>query len=474
MYLHAAPPCGTASRAREKKISAKLKRKGIKEPQPLRSLDFPEGLPNLSGSDRIRVDKANDIYKRVAQLLELAIRMNVIASVENPTRSYLWSTKFFKELIKSGMLREVTFQQCMWGSKRNKWSTWYVSNSCFDELAILCDGQHEHEGWTIKKVQGKWHFSTSDEAEYPQQLCEKVADILLQQAVNAGVQLLDLQPKVKQPKTMQITMASTGRQPRGDRFPAIIPEFAYQVSRQTTMTLHSKTDKHLSKKLCDELQVPYPAKLLQIKEGKDYEEKKLFDVEIGVWRTPSQFVEQALQIQHPFDDSSSLDDANKINIFRLLTEGVEARATRCKIALEYYKQRAVDLQSAEDDLHHQLDEDRQRIVRGKKFLLFEEMCKDAGIEGENLHHLQLAGVSLTGEDAFTKLFAHCPQKPAMSVPQLMKSSKWSRNMILKKKKDQVGEAVRQAVWDTTLGEVNKGWLQGPLNEQQVKMRLGPL
>ena len=32
MYLHAAPPCGAASRAREKKISAKLKRKGIEEP----------------------------------------------------------------------------------------------------------------------------------------------------------------------------------------------------------------------------------------------------------------------------------------------------------------------------------------------------------------------------------------------------------------------------------------------------------
>ncbi len=102
------------------------------------------------------------------------------------------------------------------------------------------------------------------------------------------------------------------------------------------------------------------------------------------------------------------------------------------------------------------------------------MCKDAGIKGENLHHLQLAGVSLTGEDAHTKLFAHHPQKPAMSVPQLMKSSKWSRNMVLKKKKEQVGEAVLQAVWDTTLGEVEKGWLQGPLNEQQVKQRLGPL
>ncbi len=294
--------------------------------------------------------------------------MKAIVSVENPTRSYLWSTKFFKKLIESGLLREIIFQQCMWGSTRNKWSTWYVSHSCFDEMAILCDGQRQHEGWTIKSVQGKWHFSTSDEAEYPQQLCDKVAEVLLQQAIDAGVQQLEIQQKKKQPKTMQVTMASAGRQPRGDRFPAIIPEFAYQVSRQISLTLHSKTDKRLSKTMCDELQVPYPAKLLQVEEGKNNEEKS-FEVEIGIWRTPSQFVEQALQIQHPFDDSSSLDDANKLNMFQLLTEGAEARATRCKVALGYYKQRAVALQSAEDELHHQLDEDRKRIVQGKRFIV---------------------------------------------------------------------------------------------------------
>lgn len=473
MYLHAAPPCGTASRAREKKISSRLKKKGVPEPRPLRSTAFPEGLPSLAGSDKTRVLKANDIYKRIALLVETAMQMNIVASVENPTRSYLWTTKFFKHMIDLGDLHEVTFQQCMWGSSRNKWSTWYVSHSCFDEQAVLCDGLHEHEGWTIRKVNGRWHFATADEAEYPQELCNKVADIILQVAINAGGQQLQTQPKQPKTKNLQLTMAAAGRQPRGDKFPAIIPEFAYKVSRQTSLALDVKKNKHLSAKLCDELQVPHPAKLLQIETGKDEEEKK-YTAEIGVWRTPDEFVEQAMLVQHPFDDSSSMDDTNKMNIFLLLTEGPEARATKCKISLEYYKQRAAALQEEEDFIHRQLDEDRQRIVKGKRSLLFEEMCRDAGIHGEDLHHLQLAGVNLTGEDGDTRLFTKQAQKPAMSVVQLMKSSKWSRNMILRRKKEQTTDEVRQAVWDTTLGEVERGWLQGPFTEQQVRLRLGPL
>lgn len=149
MYLHAAPPCGTASKAREKKISSRLKKKGVPEPRPLRSTACPEGLPSLTGSEKTRVQKANDIYKRIAMLAEAAIQMNIVVSVENPTRSYLWSTKFFKHLIDSEYLHEVTFQQCMWGSSRNKWSTWYVS-----PLLFVTDHMNMKDGPFVKSMAG--------------------------------------------------------------------------------------------------------------------------------------------------------------------------------------------------------------------------------------------------------------------------------------------------------------------------------
>ena len=47
--IHFAPPCGTASAARQKPIPSFIKN-GVPSPQPLRSSAFPLGLPNLRGT----------------------------------------------------------------------------------------------------------------------------------------------------------------------------------------------------------------------------------------------------------------------------------------------------------------------------------------------------------------------------------------------------------------------------------------
>ena len=54
VYVHMGPPCGTASRAREIRAS-----RSSHGPPPLRSTQFPEGLPRLTGPNKTRVDQAN-------------------------------------------------------------------------------------------------------------------------------------------------------------------------------------------------------------------------------------------------------------------------------------------------------------------------------------------------------------------------------------------------------------------------------
>ena len=98
-YFHAAPPCGTCSRARERKNRRRLRRRGAPEPVPLRSTRFPDGLPNLPRGQQRRVDTANRVYRNVARILRWAINKGCIVSIENPTRSHIWSTKYIKALI---------------------------------------------------------------------------------------------------------------------------------------------------------------------------------------------------------------------------------------------------------------------------------------------------------------------------------------------------------------------------------------
>ena len=52
-----APPCGTASAA------GNIQREDDPDlPQPLRSAEFPDGLPGLQGTDLLRVEQSNILY----------------------------------------------------------------------------------------------------------------------------------------------------------------------------------------------------------------------------------------------------------------------------------------------------------------------------------------------------------------------------------------------------------------------------
>jgi hypothetical protein len=63
LCVHFAPVCGTASKARE------IPRADVPfAPLPLRSCDFPHGLPSLSGIELKRVELANELFRYTCHL----------------------------------------------------------------------------------------------------------------------------------------------------------------------------------------------------------------------------------------------------------------------------------------------------------------------------------------------------------------------------------------------------------------------
>ena len=63
-FVWAAPPCGTARKARERPIP-----NCNNAPQPLRSLDQPDGLPGLGGLDKAKTELANQSYEGLCRVL---------------------------------------------------------------------------------------------------------------------------------------------------------------------------------------------------------------------------------------------------------------------------------------------------------------------------------------------------------------------------------------------------------------------
>jgi len=85
---HLAPPCGTASKARERPLPESLAH--IKA-DPLRSQQQPLGLEGLTGLDATRVAAANSLYAlTIVVFLILYVRGSTF-SVENPANSYFWA-----------------------------------------------------------------------------------------------------------------------------------------------------------------------------------------------------------------------------------------------------------------------------------------------------------------------------------------------------------------------------------------------
>ena len=92
LYVHGGPPCGTATRARDRPVPKRLRMRGAPDPRPLRSEAHPLGFPELLAdhpdeSLRVaseKVKKANCIYNNMAKFFEFCIGQAVYFTVEKP------------------------------------------------------------------------------------------------------------------------------------------------------------------------------------------------------------------------------------------------------------------------------------------------------------------------------------------------------------------------------------------------------
>ena len=182
LAVHIAPPCGTASRARERPLASHLLAKGFKSPRPLRSSDFPGGIPGISEQDTVRVQAANAFYRNSIKIFKFCLAGSILCTVENPTRSWMWHYDEWPILLTRTDVFSAIFQNCMHGGNRDKWSTWVSTSSRILALSAVCDNSHMHKPWGATgdtDNKRKLNYATAEEAAYPTLLCERVVDIYI-------------------------------------------------------------------------------------------------------------------------------------------------------------------------------------------------------------------------------------------------------------------------------------------------------
>ena len=335
VYVHFAPPCGTASRARLIQNSEQ------NLPPPLRNDQYPNGLPWLTMDQQIRVDKANNLYSITCRLIRLCEDHHILWSCENPGRSFMWQTTPFQQLFSTMQCLSTKMHHCMFGSSRRKLTRLIHNIPSFHHLHQLCDNQHEHEPWG-QKSDGSW--ATAEETAYPWPLARAIAAQVLLQLQDLGV---ECHPPsfAEQEATLQAMRAATNIQPRKN-LPSLVPEFKEITTQVDSASLPSRARK---------LSTPKRGYVASALKG---------HVTIGIHFSPEEFIHEALSLRHPTEQQSLFPKEVRENVAHLSGRTVHQVAIERAEQIRKWTAYAIDTDKEERAAKSNLKEVEKGFLEG--------------------------------------------------------------------------------------------------------------
>ena len=222
VYIHLAPPCGTASAARGIPVPGCPQEM---QPAPLRTKEFPDGLQGLTGLNLLKVEKANALYRATSIIVQFCGIL-----VLNSLNSLFWLTKPMVELFELCEGYRVVFDSCMMGGQRDKATLWWCNRQIFSPLALRCSRDHPHRNWTpvFDKTNKRFNFPTAEEAAYPEVLCDRVAN-LVDQALRQRnfTKLQNLEQQIHHQRSTATNSILMGLLPRGRKLLPLVSEFQF-------------------------------------------------------------------------------------------------------------------------------------------------------------------------------------------------------------------------------------------------------
>jgi hypothetical protein len=490
-------PCGTASRAREIQD-----RPGL--PRPLRTAREPWGRTDIQFGEQeaVRMATANAVYRAALRLIESCTARGVRWIIENPLNSLLWYIPEYVQLLALPNVRDVCYSACMVGGTRAKRQRLRGTEPSMHVVAELwCDGSHQHEPWR----QGST-LMTATEAEYPRQFCRMLAGEFAKawaprssaKGSRPSSLAVAASAAARMPRGMGLAAArkaAAGTQPRYGQMPQLVPEYKtvqlLRCSKPEAAELAAKPDGGWLKVKRDVTggTLQQGSRVLKVfnQKGGRLEDAEVSLVLAGFPWTPSEFIEQAEEVEHPFSRPVKLPDRSLNAVFEVFTQGPSAIEAARRRELRRWEKRAAELDDQEREMFSKApvdvkacwsgtcdwDEAMRGQWKGKRTLLLEEMAKAAGVPNPGL----IAAYLRTGAPAFghvpaSGLFEKEPFEATKSMKEVLQASKWSKPQLRSSVRPSRQPEVDEEVVRRTDDECAEGKAIGPLTEEQVDALLG--
>ena len=467
LSIHLGLPCGTCSRARERELPEHL-RSQHSAPPPLRSAEHLMGMPGLVGTNLAKVQAANTLYYFGVQLLFLCFELDILVSVENPARSWLWGilTKLVAAINNAeftkwyAALTSTDFHACMHGGERNKRTRLLASQGLYDELAAECDNSHQHKPWFVVKRGSGLEFATALEAEYPRVLSTRMAACLKRQAEQRHLRLgphLSSAQKARHAWGVQTSKAKP-----------LIPEFkgfhhsAVEDPQEGYKLLATPPTGAQSTELLSENEGQLESEHKRVRKTFKY----------GIQWKPEEFFEEAKAVLHPKDPQKALPLVLKEAVIHVMSSSpVEVAKHRLSVVLALHR-KASELAAEEQQLKASMDQQTAHVLSNKRLCLWKHLLETTGFADMQVVDLVTNGIPLYGSHTKPPNFPDDWRPSLISVDELLESSVWRRKALMGAEHSKMEDCVQDDLHEATMKEVELGHLHGPLSEEEVTAHFG--
>ena len=225
-------------------------------------------------------------------------------------------------------------------------------------------------------------------------------------------------------------------------------------------------------------QLPQFAKLLSVEKvsgGDSNRQQQNCKYKFGIFRSAKQWVDDAVQLKHPFDLYHAVPDELLKVVFDVLTLGPAVIARRRAATLKRWITMARELEGSEKSLKSRLEPGVESILRPKRVALLKRLAEDINWPDLAFFDELTQGFKIVGLQEPSGIFDLEPRPPSFTAESLDDAAKFLRPAILGKAKSALVDDDTRLLWEMTCEEAaNKHWMQGPIPETEVASRFeGP-
>jgi len=479
---HWAPNCGTFTRARARPI------KGVKyAPPPLRSDEYPEGLPWLQKPRWTKMHQRviNDTYmaKLAAEKALMFHRSGRPFTLEHPGNSIARHLEEWKTLeVEPGVFAVFHFHCMFHPCKKKKFQVVYTNirslkerleRKCTDN--VLCSRTREpHDAFITVVENGKVvSFGTSGTAEYPEELCTIQAEETLKEVEKRGLM------------NFKYSFLEVFSGPNAPLTKAVEARIHIQHLEVEKLSFEDMSVQPSARSLSPEKTAPKEGN--QFKELSAYQAASMATGLQPKWNPSYQIIQDGVKNQyhhfelakgldHPgFDDGVLSKDLLEC-IENIPREGIELNTRRLKVIISL-EAKAKELEAERIESAKTSGVAFQKMKSPLHIPLMKHLNKVLGIEDRDLPDKLKMGLPIVGK-ADESPFFHPYVVPAkISVSELLQRVRKNTDMleakILAEGKSSPKELV-QKVFEKTQKEVETGTMSAALTKEQVFEKHGNL